>query len=196
MWKLYVASLDDIKSHFFKWRNFPLLSLLSHVVSPAATAAPLPLALYLRRGRRWQYYYHRCRHRLYRGHGAFRTTFAGKLFPRDISAWRNTPTPPLGWFFHMQQKSGKEPQPRTRKARASEACQCTIIAKLNFFHPEKSRTILALHIYYLHISSRYSLETTHEMTLSSVKITFTVHTFIFNCLHRKMWKHPKSRTEV
>ena len=39
------------------------------------------------------------------GHGAaFRTTFAGKLFPRDISAWRNTPTP-LGWFFHMQQKS-------------------------------------------------------------------------------------------
>ena len=122
MWKLYVASLDDIKSHFFKWRNFPLLSLLSHVVSPAATAAPLPLALYLRRGRRWQYYYHRCRHRLYRGHGAFRTTFAGKLFPRDISAWRNTPTPPLGWFFHMQQKSGKEPQPRTRKARASEAC--------------------------------------------------------------------------
>ena len=44
----------------------------------------------------------------------------------------------------------------------------------NFFYPGKSRTILALHVYYLHTSSRYSLETTHEITLSSVKITFTV----------------------
>ena len=82
----------------------------------------------------------------------------------------------------MQQKSGKEPQPRTRKARVSEACQCTIIAKLNFFYPEKSRTILALHIYYRHTSSRYSLETTHEMTLSSVKITFTVLSSLIVCI--------------
>jgi len=61
-----------------------------------------------------------------------------------------------------------------RPEQVKPVCQCTIIAKLNFFYPEKSKTILALHIYYRHTSSRYSLETTHEMTLSSVKITFTV----------------------
>ena len=56
-----------------------------------------------------------------------------------------------------------------RPEQVKPVCQCTIIAKLNFFYPEKSRTILALHIYYRHTSSRYSLETTHEITLSSVK---------------------------
>ena len=38
--------LDDIKSHFFKWRrNFPLLllSLLSHVVSARSTAMAMPV---------------------------------------------------------------------------------------------------------------------------------------------------------
>ena len=156
MWKLYVASLDDIKSHFFKWRNFPLLSLLSHVVSPAAaTAAPLlPLALYLRRGRRrWQYYYHR------RG-GAAATAFTeamvllGQLlrassFPGTLAHEEILPHHYWVDFSTCNRRAVRSPNREQERPEQVKPANAQSSQNSTFFYLGKSRTILALHICYL-----------------------------------------------
>ena len=134
MWKLHVAeapldsslatTASDIKSHFFKWRNFPLLSLLSHVVSPAAIAASTynyeAIAMpWRRRG----------------GGGGFATEamvlLLGQLlrassFPGTLAHEEILPHHWVDFSTCNRRAKSSSPQPRPRKAKASSSKACQL----------------------------------------------------------------------